>query len=85
MKYLIDLQEYLLYNLHQIGVSIKLSGIMGIFIVVGVNVSDVFSKWLSENIDYVVIALGLVAIDHLLGSGVHQWLKVWHILPKNKI
>lgn len=75
MKYLIDLQEYLLYNLQQIGVSIKLSGIMGIFIAVGVNVSDVFSKWLSENIDYVVIALGLVAIDHLLGSGVHQWLK----------
>ncbi|MDM1408048.1 hypothetical protein [Myroides sp. DF42-4-2] len=85
MKYLIDLQEYLLYNLQQIGVSVKLSGVVGVLAVVVGNVSGVFTQWWSENIDYVVIALGLVAVDHLLGSGVHLWLKKDFQWPKNII
>ncbi|MGS4347043.1 hypothetical protein ACKUSY_15935 [Myroides odoratus] len=45
MKYLIDLQAYLLYNLQQIGVNVKLSGVVGILAVVVGNVSGVFTQW----------------------------------------
>jgi len=48
---------------------------MGVLAVAAVSVSEVLNKWLSENIDYVVIALGLVALDHLLGTFVHAFIK----------
>ena len=75
MKYLIDLQEYLLYNLQQIGVSIKLSGIMSVVMLMVVSIWDKLDKWLDESIDYVLIALFLVAADHFLGTVYHLFFK----------
>lgn len=73
MKQLIDLQEYFIYNLMQIKLSVKLSGIMGIGGMVMINVSDFLDTWLNENVSYVVIALGLVGLDHFIGSITHQF------------
>ncbi|WP_353119516.1 hypothetical protein [Myroides odoratus] len=75
MKYLIDLQEYLLYNLQQIGVSIKLSGMMSVVVLMVVSIWDKLDKWLDESIDYVLIALFLVAADHFLGTVYHLFFK----------
>lgn len=43
-----------------------------------INVSDFINEWLNENISYVVIALGLVGLDHFIGSITHLFfLKDW--------
>lgn len=85
MRQLIEIQEYLIYNLSQMKLSFKLSGIIGFIGMVMVEVDDVVEKWMNENIDYVAIALLFVAVDHLLGSVVHQWYRKDFCWKKNII
>lgn len=78
MRQLSELQEFLIYNVLQLKLSLQLSGIMGVVGLVSMNISEKLNLWFVENIDYVVIALGFVAVDHVLGSIVHYfYLKDW--------
>lgn len=62
-----------MYAFGQIRMSMKLSGVVGFLGVVMVNAFEAVHKWMDVNFDYVAIALILVAVDHLLGSLVHQF------------
>lgn len=74
MNQVLDLKCYLMYNFNQIRFSCKVAGVMSVF-GVAISLNDILYKWFYENFDYVAIALLLVAIDHLLGSVVHQFYK----------
>lgn len=75
MRALIELKEIVIYNALQIRESLQLSGVLSLYGVFGVKVMQIFNLWWIENIDYFVIAMVLVAGDHLLGSVVHKWWK----------
>lgn len=85
MRYWIDVYELLVYNLLQIKFSLKISWGIG-FLAAGVmSLSEVINVWLSANIDYVRIALAIVAVDHVLGSIVHFYYKKDFHIKKNII
>lgn len=52
--------------------SFKISAVVGFFISI---IAPQALGWIDSNIDYVRIAMGIIAIDHLLGSWVHRFIK----------
>lgn len=62
------MKEYLLANVEQIKLSVKVGSVAG-----GGAVVMSLADWWNVNFDYVTIAMGLIAVDHALGSAVHKW------------
>lgn len=52
--------------------SLRLSALMGFIVSFSV---PILGTWIEGNLDYVKIALGIIAIDHLIGSWVHRIIK----------
>lgn len=75
MKEFTDLKVFVLNNALQIKDSFQLSGVVSLYGIVGMKFAQMFDIWFVENFDYFAIAMALVAVDHLLGSIVHRFIK----------
>ncbi len=83
MQYFNFLITYLLYNLHQIKIAAFWSAYSGLIISLIIEPFSGVGNWVSENVDYISIALGFIAVDHALGSVSHRWYKKDFDIKKN--
>jgi len=66
------MRNFITQNIENIQLSLKLSTLISL---IPSLVFPSITNWLINNIDYVSIALGSIALDHLLGSYVHLKIK----------
>lgn len=90
MKQIINILKFLLKNLNAIhsGVGIdriwaaaKIAAVPAVF----VTIFEAISKWYILNQDYMIFVFFAIAIDHILGSIVHAFVKKDFTLKKNGI
>lgn len=73
--YLAPITLYLAHNFQQIKTASVYSSIGGTLLTMSLQIFTGLQKWATDNNDYIYLALGLVAIAHMLGSIVHKWYR----------